>query len=94
MAPLQRCEHLMQFQQGGFSHYIRVSRKTLAALLLVCAVIAVVLAVATLLPSSAPVISDLGYSTWCPFAPWSTITLLVLGGLAWVVRSYVQKQPL
>jgi hypothetical protein len=91
--PLQRFEHLGQLQHGAFSHYIRVSRKTLAALLLACAVIALILAAATLLPSSAPVISDLGYSTWCPFAPWSTLTLLFLGGLAWVVRSYIQKQP-
>ena len=52
-----------------------------------------VLAAVTLAPSSAPVISDLGYSTFCPFAPWSTLTLLFLAGLSWVVRSHVKAQP-
>jgi hypothetical protein len=51
------------------------------------------LALATLLPSSAPKISDLGYATFCPFAPWSTLALLFFGGLSWVIRSYVKSQP-
>jgi hypothetical protein len=38
-------------------------------------------------------ISDLGYRTLCPFAPWSTITLLFLAGLAWVVRKHINSQP-
>jgi hypothetical protein len=51
-----------------------------------------VLALVTLLPSSAPKISDLGYSTLCPFAPWSTLTLLFFSGLSWVVRQHVNAQ--
>jgi hypothetical protein len=38
-------------------------------------------------------ISDLGYFTLCPFAPWSTLTLLVLAGIAWVVRRHIDAQP-
>jgi hypothetical protein len=38
-------------------------------------------------------ISDLGYRTLCPFAPWSTVTLLFLAGLAWVVRQHINSQP-
>jgi hypothetical protein len=70
-----------------------MSRKTLTALLLAATVVFLVLAVATLVPSSAPVISDLGYSTFCPFAPWSTLALLFFAGLSWVIRSHVNSQP-
>ena len=50
-------------------------------------------ALVTLLPfSSNNIKSDLGYNTVCPFAPWSTLTLLVGAGLAWIVRSYVKTQ--
>jgi hypothetical protein len=69
-----------------------LSRQTLTALLLASAVVFLALALATLLPSSAPKISDLGYSTFCPFAPWSTFALLFFGGLSWVIRSYVKSQ--
>jgi hypothetical protein len=68
-------------------------RQTLTALLLVSAILFLVLAVATLVPSSAPKISDLGYSTFCPFAPWSTFTLLFFAGLSWVIRRHVSSQP-
>jgi hypothetical protein len=51
------------------------------------------LAAATLVPSTLPKVSDLGYSTFCPFAPWSTLTLLFFGGLGWVVRKHVNAQP-
>jgi hypothetical protein len=89
----------------GVSHYIpnrsplvtlfasTMSRKTLSAILLVSAVVFLALALATLLPSSAPKISDLGYSTYCPFAPWSTLTLLFFAGLSWAIRRHVQSQP-
>jgi len=71
-----------------------MSRQTLSALLLTAAILFLVLAVATLFPSSAPVISDLGYSTFCPFAPWSTLALLFFAGLGWVIRSHIKSQPL
>lgn len=70
-----------------------MSRKNLSALLFASAILLVILAGVTLLPSSSPKISDLGYRTLCPFAPWSTITLLFLAGLGWVVRRYVDSQP-
>jgi hypothetical protein len=52
-----------------------------------------VLAAATLVPSSAPKVSDLGYSTLCPFAPWSTLALLFFAGLSWAIRLHVDSQP-
>jgi len=51
------------------------------------------LAAATLLPYSSSMISDLGYYTLCPFAPWSTLALLLGAGVSWVLRRYVQSQP-
>jgi len=58
-----------------------------AALLLAAA------AVVTLVPfSSGNIKSDLGYLSLCPFAPWSTLTLLAFAGLVWLVRAYVQTQ--
>lgn len=67
-------------------------RHTLSTLLLVSAVVLVVLAAATLIPSSSLTISDLGYRTFCPFAPWSTLTLLFFAGLSWVVRGHINRQ--
>ena len=46
-------------------------------------------AAATLLPLSAPVKSDLGYYSFCPFAPWSTLILLIVAGLFGAVRTYL-----
>ena len=43
----------------------------------------------TLLPLSAPKANDLGYVSTCPFAPWSTLALLVVAGLIWAVREYL-----
>lgn len=70
-----------------------MSRQTLSSLLLVSAILLTIGAAVTLIPSSSLVISDLGYHTLCPFAPWSTITLLFLAGLAWVVRKHIDSQP-
>jgi hypothetical protein len=70
-----------------------MSRQTLSALLLAATILFLALAAATLLPSSAPVISDLGYATFCPFAPWSTFALLFFAGLGWVIRNHVKSQP-
>jgi hypothetical protein len=67
-------------------------QKLLNVLFGVAALIAA-LALVTLLPfSSSNIRSDLGYSSLCPFAPWSTLTLLAGGGLVWLVRSYVKTQ--
>jgi hypothetical protein len=66
--------------------------KLLKVLLGVAALIAA-LALVTLLPfSSTNIKSDLGYSSLCPFAPWSTLTLLAFAGVAWLVRAYVKTQ--
>lgn len=46
-------------------------------------------AVATLLPLPGPVKSDLGYYSLCPFAPWSTLVLLIAAGLCGAVRTYM-----
>jgi hypothetical protein len=47
------------------------------------------LAVLTLLPFTAPRQNDLGYTSMCPFAPWSTLALLVVAGVIWAVRQYL-----
>jgi hypothetical protein len=70
-----------------------MSRQTLSSLLFFCSILLTVGAAVTLLPSSSLMISDLGYHTFCPFAPWSTITLLFLAGLAWMIRKHVDSQP-
>jgi hypothetical protein len=69
-----------------------LSRKNLSSLLFMATVLLGILAGATLIPHSNHMISDLGYHTLCPFAPWSTLTLLFLGWLAWTVRSYINQQ--
>jgi hypothetical protein len=43
----------------------------------------------TMLPLSAPKANDLGYVSACPFAPWSTLALLLVAGLIWAVRQYL-----
>ena len=70
-----------------------MSRQNLSNIFLVIAIALFVLAAATLMPSSAPKVSDLGYSTLCPFAPWSTLTLLFFGWLSWAIRRHVMSQP-
>lgn len=69
-----------------------MSRQKLSALLLASSAVLVVLALTTLIPHSNAMISDLGYHTLCPFAPWSTLTLLFLAGLGWIVRQHVEAQ--
>jgi hypothetical protein len=70
-----------------------VSRQTLSSLLRVVSIALVCGAAITLVPHSNLQVSDLGYHTLCPFAPWSTITLLFLAGLGWVVRRHVNALP-
>jgi hypothetical protein len=70
-----------------------MSGKSLSSLLFATALLFSFLAAVTLIPFSGPMLSDLGYHTLCPFAPWSTLTLLFIAGLAWVVRGYIRQQP-
>ena len=69
-----------------------MNKETLSHLLLMTTLLLIALAAATLVPAQTKVLSDLGYHTLCPFAPYSTLSLLGLAGLAWVVRGYVDKQ--
>jgi hypothetical protein len=70
-----------------------MSRPAQSNLLLAVVIVFAALAAATLVPYSASMISDLGYYTLCPFAPWSTLALLLLAAVAWVLRRYIQSQP-
>ena len=70
-----------------------MSRKTVSSILLVLAILLTLAAVATILPWSSFMVSDLGYYTLCPFAPYSTLTLLFLAGLGWVVRKHISRLP-
>jgi hypothetical protein len=65
-----------------------MSKPQLSAALLILAILAAATGLATLLPHGVTP-NDLGYASLCPFAPWSSLLLLLLGGAAWVVRSYV-----
>jgi len=53
------------------------------------AILFVGLAVLTLLPFTAPRANDLDYRSMCPFAPWSTLSLLLVAGLIWAIRQYL-----
>jgi len=68
-------------------------RQTLSSLLRAAAILLLIAAGVTLIPFSNPMVSDLGYHTLCPFAPWSTLTLLFLAGVAWILRRYVDALP-
>lgn len=70
-----------------------MSRQTLPSFLLAGAILFLALAASTVLPFSSKMISDLGYYTLCPFAPWSTFTLLFLAGLCEVLRRHINAQP-
>lgn len=69
-----------------------MSRQTLSFLLLAGAVVCLALAIATLLPFPSLILSDLGYHALCPFAPWSTLMLLLLGGIGWALHSHVKAK--
>ncbi len=64
-------------------------QKPSSTILLGLAVLFVGLAVLTVLPFSAPKENDLGYVSMCPFAPWSTLALLVVAGVIWAIRQYL-----
>lgn len=56
------------------------------------AITLVIIALLTLIPFSAAKMNDLGYHSICPFAPWSTLALLFVAGVAWMIRGYVQTR--
>jgi len=66
-----------------------VSDKTKTTVLLGLALILVALAIWTTLPFSASKTNDLGYFSTCPFAPWSTLALLLVAGVLWAIRQYL-----
>lgn len=71
-----------------------MSAKTRNTALAVVMYIFAGLAVWTLLPlPPAAKANDLGYAGACPFAPWSTLALLVVAGLIWAVRAYLITLP-
>ena len=61
--------------------------------LLVIMYVLVASAVWTLLPFAAPRSNDLGYVSACPFAPWSTLFLLLLAVAVRVMRQYFLTRP-
>jgi len=69
-----------------------MSGQQLSTLLLALALLSVVLAAVTLVPYPGPHLNDLGYHSLCPFAPYSTGSLLLVAGLAWLVRAYLNSQ--
>ena len=50
-------------------------------------------ALITLLPLGNTKANDFGYVSACPFAPWSTLALLIVAGLIWAVRQYLMTLP-
>jgi hypothetical protein len=66
-----------------------MSTKTMGTVLLVPVAGAMGAAAATLLPANSLRGNDLGYHSWCPFAPWSTLILTLVAGVIWVIRGYV-----
>jgi hypothetical protein len=65
-----------------------VRNTTLLALI----IILIGLALFTLAPFSATKTNDLGYDSACPFAPWSTLALLIVAGGIWAVRQYLMTR--
>jgi hypothetical protein len=66
-----------------------MSRDQIANSLLGVAFLFATAALLTLIPFSAATVNGIGYHSMCPFAPWSTLGLLVAAGVTWVIRSYV-----
>jgi hypothetical protein len=69
-----------------------MSRQTLITLTLAAAGLFVVLAAVTLVPVSTGPINDLRYHSLCPFAPYSSLALLVPAGIALLLRYYMKAQ--
>jgi hypothetical protein len=70
-----------------------MSRSAISLALLILSLFFGVTSLITLVPYPTKMMSDLGYFSACPFAPWSTLTLLMLGGVCWAVRGHIQGLP-
>ena len=66
-----------------------MAKKLITAAMLVTVLILIVLAIVTVLPLGASKANDMGYVSTCPFAPWSTLLLLLGAGVLWVLRDYI-----
>ena len=66
-----------------------MSANTTKTGLLILALILVALAIWTALPLGASKTNDLGYFSACPFAPWSTLALLLVAGVLMAIRQYL-----
>jgi hypothetical protein len=66
-----------------------MSLKTGNQFLVVLACLFVVSGIITLLPARASLVNDLGYSSLCPFAPRSSIILLLGAGICVAIRNYM-----
>jgi hypothetical protein len=69
-----------------------MSKQTTSSLLLLLVVIAAGAAAATLLPFGPARNPELGYASWCTFAPVSTVILLLAAGVLWVIRQYIRTR--
>jgi hypothetical protein len=69
-----------------------MSRQTVSLILLLLAAALALAGLATVIPWQGKMVSDLGYYTFCPFAPYSTGAMLILAWLAWTVRKHMTKQ--
>ena len=69
-----------------------MSKETTSSLLLFLTIIAAASAVATLLPIAPSRNPTIGYASWCPFAPVSTVILLLAAGVLWVIRQYIRTR--
>jgi hypothetical protein len=70
-----------------------MSKQTTSSVLLGLVILAIASAIATLLPIASSGNSTLGgYASWCPFAPVSTVVLLLAGGVLWVIRQYIRTR--
>jgi hypothetical protein len=65
---------------------------TVPGFLLIAAYLCVGAAVLTLIPTDVKIVSDLGYHSLCPFAPWSTLLLLLAAGVIAAMRSYLMSR--
>lgn len=71
---------------------ITVTASTRSTVLFFVMLVLIGLAISTALPFYAARVNDLGYHSFCPFAPWSTLGLLLGAGLAWSIRQYLDDQ--
>lgn len=69
-----------------------MSKKFLVNALLAVVVILVALGITTAVPTSASKANGMDYVSVCPFAPYSTLMLLITAGILWVVRDYIIKR--